>query len=210
MPASKGGLCETCKVRRKMSGSGRRYCNWCWLDRQPIEVQVMAAIRRLLKAQSRERFMHTKIMPKNQWDPGCRWCAGCQWMVPLRYCNEGSSRCKACDWKARRDAHVEREFKISREEYWQLWNWQGGRCYMCGRLARQRALAVDHCHTTGKVRGLLCAHNEWGCNVSIMGRLRGIKHAEQILSYVQKFPLDRMRDGEPPPDLEIKNPVDYI
>lgn len=33
---------------------------------------------------------------------------------------------------------------------------QGGGCAICGREAGSQALDVDHNHTTGKVRGLLC------------------------------------------------------
>lgn len=38
---------------------------------------------------------------------------------------------------------------------------QGGVCAICGGTSRHRLtkkLAVDHCHTTGVVRGLLCPH----------------------------------------------------
>jgi RNase P subunit RPR2 len=36
----------------------------------------------------------------------------------------------------------------------------GGRCEICGTSDRQngRLLAVDHCHDTGKLRGLLCSN----------------------------------------------------
>lgn len=33
----------------------------------------------------------------------------------------------------------------------------GGRCQSCGDLTGLDALVVDHCHSTGKVRGLLCS-----------------------------------------------------
>ena len=35
---------------------------------------------------------------------------------------------------------------------------QGGKCAICGR--KRRRLCVDHCHTRGHLRGLLCS----GCN----------------------------------------------
>ena len=41
-------------------------------------------------------------------------------------------------------------------EYNALADAQGGVCAICGRNDRARALHVDHDHTTGRVRGLLC------------------------------------------------------
>lgn len=40
---------------------------------------------------------------------------------------------------------------------------QGGVCAGCGQAPRGISLAVDHDHTTGRVRGLLC----WLCNRAI-------------------------------------------
>lgn len=34
---------------------------------------------------------------------------------------------------------------------------QGGRCKICRRRPRKYNLNVDHCHKTGRIRGLLCA-----------------------------------------------------
>ncbi len=45
---------------------------------------------------------------------------------------------------------------------------QGARCAICSRPGHPtKGLHVDHCHTTGKVRGLLC----YNCNNAI-GRLK--------------------------------------
>lgn len=41
-----------------------------------------------------------------------------------------------------------------------LWEWQDGRCAMCGVMASR--IVRDHCHDTGLVRGLLCS----GCNTA--------------------------------------------
>lgn len=60
---------------------------------------------------------------------------------------------------------------ISKEEYKSLFNRQGGVCAICqkpeSKIWKNKLvikLAVDHCHKTGKVRGLLC-HN---CNTRVL------------------------------------------
>lgn len=73
--------------------------------------------------------------------------------------------CQSDKGKAtRREYHLKHKFGITTEDYQAMLVTQDGVCKTClqpdptGRL-----LAVDHCHSTGKIRGLLC-HN---CNVSL-------------------------------------------
>lgn len=53
-------------------------------------------------------------------------------------------------------------YGITHEEYFRMFNDQGGLCALC-REKPERRLAVDHDHETGKVRALLCR----GCNFFI-------------------------------------------
>ena len=46
-------------------------------------------------------------------------------------------------------------YGISLEDYDRMFTRQGGRCRICKRKS-SRALFIDHCHVTGRVRGLLC------------------------------------------------------
>lgn len=55
-----------------------------------------------------------------------------------------------------------REFGITQEQYELMLSEQSGVCKICGQTDNRR-LAVDHCHDTGRVRGLLCRH----CNTAI-------------------------------------------
>lgn len=61
-------------------------------------------------------------------------------------------------------------YGITAEEYWQIYQFQGGCCYICRRATGtgRKKLSVDHCHTTGFVRGLLCGP----CNRDVVGHLR--------------------------------------
>jgi len=85
-----------------------------------------------------------------------------------------ASYCKECDAKRKpiwQSRNVERHkeamrnwqyrhlYGISLEEYNCLYKMQGGRCAICGSPppdGRFKHFAVDHDHTVGKVRGLLC------------------------------------------------------
>lgn len=58
----------------------------------------------------------------------------------------------------KRDTTLRRTFGITLEEYLKIHDEQGGCCAICNKSVSEngKALAVDHCHSTGKIRGLLC------------------------------------------------------
>lgn len=47
------------------------------------------------------------------------------------------------------------------DDWTAFWNWHARRCAMCGFIDDSR-LQRDHCHWTGRIRGLLCSH----CNAA--------------------------------------------
>lgn len=54
-------------------------------------------------------------------------------------------------------AGLEKKFALTQAQYDQMLVAQGGVCAICAKSCKSgRALAVDHCHTTGVIRGLLC------------------------------------------------------
>lgn len=90
------------------------------------------------------------------------------------------------------DAHaraLERRYGITREDYWDLYHYQGGTCYICRRATgKTKRLTVDHDHKTGQVRGLLCSV----CN-NILGHFRDDPTAaERIIEYLKTPPFPRM------------------
>ena len=66
--------------------------------------------------------------------------------------------------------HLKHLYGISEVEYKDLYSKQKGLCAICSqpetdiyyRSKKLRKLAVDHCHKTNKVRGLLCFHCNQG------------------------------------------------
>lgn len=79
-----------------------------------------------------------------------------------------SSTCKACvnnrtrpyDKDADKDRKLRKAYGITLQEYNEILESQGGVCAICGgtESAKGRMMAVDHCHETGTIRGILCSH----------------------------------------------------
>jgi hypothetical protein len=58
---------------------------------------------------------------------------------------------------ADRRSHLKRKYGMTLEEYDAMLEAQGGGCFICSRPPREDiSLHVDHDHSTGKVRGILC------------------------------------------------------
>ncbi|MFD8536640.1 endonuclease VII domain-containing protein [Streptomyces rubrogriseus] len=68
--------------------------------------------------------------------------------------------CKACRAIQGREGHLKRHYGLTEAERDQLIADQGGVCCIC--LAAPAA-HVDHCHETGRVRGVLC----FSCNAAL-------------------------------------------
>lgn len=70
---------------------------------------------------------------------------------------------------AMRGYALKRDYGMTLAEYMQMHEDQGGLCAICGepetilKKGQPAMLAVDHCHGSGKVRGLLCM----GCNLGL-------------------------------------------
>lgn len=87
--------------------------------------------------------------------------------------NRPYSKCNPCRHKGnkkrtedqRRDSHYKAVYGIDIATYEALLDDQNHMCAICGihQSKLRKRLAVDHCHVTCKVRGLLC----YSCNVAI-------------------------------------------
>jgi len=59
-----------------------------------------------------------------------------------------------------RDDNLRHLYGITHEDYERMLEEQGGGCAICGSTTSRRKgrghLSIDHCHQTGKVRGVLC------------------------------------------------------
>lgn len=84
-----------------------------------------------------------------------------------------------------RDSKLRNDYGISLEDYKKMFDIQKGVCAICGLFPyhkTQRTLAVDHNHTTGKVRALLC-HK---CNSAIGMLNEDVQIIQKVIEYLNK------------------------
>jgi len=80
-----------------------------------------------------------------------------------------------------RKAHLKKSYRLTLADYERMLDEQAGVCAICSEsCATGQRLAVDHDHTTGKARGLLCRR----CNTKLesLENLEWRRKAEQYLS----------------------------
>jgi hypothetical protein len=83
----------------------------------------------------------------------------------------------------RKDRHLKHLYGLSLVGYERLLAAQDGRCAVCGEppAPGRRALAVDHDHQTGRVRGLLCGL----CNRGVGAFRDNPEFARRAASYLE-------------------------
>lgn len=121
--------------------------------------------------------------------------------------------CDTCYRKNRKEAsnaahgtRILATYGITEEDYQELLEFQGGRCYICQwARGKTRRLCVDHDHSCQVghpkelgcqecVRGLLCQF----CN-TVVGRARdAVEWFLRGVEYLRDPPYQRMRRGKPP------------
>jgi hypothetical protein len=107
------------------------------------------------------------------------------------------SRCKACASKEYKEAYnperdwarrLRSKYGITADRYYEILREQDGLCAICrkppeGGPKRRSKLHVDHCHKTGRVRGLLC----FRCN-STLGQ---VEESFDVLAAMVHYLEDR-------------------
>jgi hypothetical protein len=171
------------------------FCYWHRVDRLFIDDQIAEAIDR--RALSLKTHEVRASVPSSLWPDGRRFCSGCQFMVPLWYTQ--GSKCRACASHASYGRHIQETYGVSYDFYLALYQFQGGRCYICRKVPKTRRLAVDHDHETNEVRGLLCS-GERSCNHDILGNIKSIDMAQRIVLYLEDPPARALKEGRDLPD----------
>jgi hypothetical protein len=97
---------------------------------------------------------------------GTQWALqglGCRCDICLAGAAERSRVYAARNRSKVAERRLQKEYGLSRADFDAMSAAQGGVCLICGDAPEDKPLFVDHCHTTGRVRGLLCSR----CNTGI-------------------------------------------
>jgi len=79
-----------------------------------------------------------------------------------------------------KNRYLKSRYGITIDRYDEMYEQQDGKCAIC-KAEDEGRFAVDHCHNTGKVRGLLCR----SCNLGI-GQLKDdIEVLTNAITYLQ-------------------------
>lgn len=75
------------------------------------------------------------------------------------------------------------KFGMNINQYNELFKKQNGCCLICKKhqISLSKALAVDHCHQSNKIRGLLCS----SCNIGIGHLQDNVKVLQAAIDYLQ-------------------------
>ena len=96
--------------------------------------------------------------------------------------NKHTNECKDCRIERQRV----KKLGVSNNDYEKMFIEQEGQCKICNcklNSSRYTKFAVDHCHKTGEVRGLLCTN----CNTGL-GLFKDSQHRlQKALDYINSF-----------------------
>ena len=87
----------------------------------------------------------------------CKHCAKLEQREWRKKNPDWEKRRYAKEVLATRERHLIRKYGVNLARYDAMFAAQDGRCKVC-KHKKDKVLDVDHCHTTGVVRGLLCGN----------------------------------------------------
>jgi len=139
-----------------------------------------ATVKRWLIEKNIARFGPRKIDPNREQ----KFCSRCghekdieEFWIARGRTDGRQGWCKDCSVTALRESSLKAKYGITRDQYDAMLQEQDNSCAICGsspdsqptygKTGKRFELHVDHCHDTGRVRGLLCN----SCN-SGLGRFK--------------------------------------
>ncbi len=166
-------VCPKCKERKCLSMFYKNkkdhqgcqcYCKECSKKKSKDDYQGNEEHRNKVRARQRVRYASSESIRKKARESSAKWKKD----NPERY----KATLRKCGLK--------RQYGLTVEDLDQMREEQGGLCAVVG--CDREANAIDHCHTTGKVRGLLC--NQCNTALGLLGEDPG--RVVGLLRYIRR------------------------
>jgi hypothetical protein len=149
--------CPSCHETKPASGFGRNRAL-----KDGLSYYCLACNRARNNAWYREsRRAMGKEVRDHSWIPeGFRWCPACRQPVAhedyvrnARTASGFGSHCRSCDSVASSESYFYRKHGLTKKQVAEIRAAQGNRCGICGEPEPQH---LDHDHSSGRIRRLLC------------------------------------------------------
>lgn len=102
---------------------------------------------------------------------GLKTCTSCRVVKSLdefyedpRHGDGKQSHCTECFLHNLDKQYLKREYGLTYEQVVQIIDFQKGLCAICGRPPKKNRFNIDHCHTTHRIRAMLCVN----CNTNLL------------------------------------------
>ena len=135
----------------------------------------MKRLKTKVCAKCRKRKLRKHFYPYRRFKSGLQsFCIECGKKYNAKRRQQKEKECKA---RARRD-WLWSQYGLTEYDYKQILQHQKYRCGIC--RIKLHCPQVDHCHKTGRIRGLLCQ----GCNTALGGFKDRIRILRQAITYL--------------------------
>jgi len=176
VPAPKGTMAVSppCKKCNQVDWAPKGSCRNC--DK----------IRRIKRLDENRNLPCPKCGKVDKFPQGtCRPCGNAYTIANQERIQKYTAQWKLKNKERLRELRLVKQFGITEAKYAEMLAQQLGRCALCPATrfdSRWERLAVDHCHTSGKIRRLLCAR----CNLLIGNSGEDDALLERMASYIRE------------------------
>ena len=192
--------CRLCGIAKALTEFHKMYrtpdglntaCKKCVNQRERDRLANNPDYRASRRKATKKMQQHYKAMNALKEELGIfeKQCSKCKQVLPveqfMRCATEKdncSTYCKPCI----READIGRKYRLTIEQHREMFETQQGCCAIC-QEPQDRSLAVDHDHTTGAIRGLLCSQ----CNLLIGNAKDDVDILRSAIAYLQRHHSDK-------------------
>lgn len=192
--------CIMCNGPKERGHQGSRLCYSCRHSEEWKRFVLERETSRLRRKQYQDKYRRSKGQPPRPIkirDDGQVWCSKCRDYLDASHFSKRKSKqtssggdhfnayCHSCQRDYSRNHRLQLLYGVDLDTYSMLLQVQGNVCFICRKSAAGRSLAVDHDHSTGEVRGLLCHQ----CNSGVLGALAdSVDALKRAIEYLENPP----------------------